>query len=430
MSSRTTAPWPISKLEDLVNEVTSGATPQSGNPRYYAATGVPFAKIDDLTASTDRFLQDASLRITPAAFRDTAVKVYPAGTILLSMYGTIGLVKTISVPMAANQALAALVPPFRCHPGYLVHFLDWARDRWLASSGQTTQANINGRAVKSSHVPVPSQTEQCRIADILDTLDDTIRKTEEIIAKLEQAKQGLLHDLLTRGIDENGELRDPDRHPEQFKETVLGWLPKTWSVVAMKEVVPAAEYGISSSLSDDGAVPVLRMMNLAQGEVDVSDLKYSNESEAFHLPLHNGDVLFNRTNSMEHVGRTAVWRGQLLVASFASYLVRLLPDPSRLDPEFLNLWLNLPETQLRIRKWATPGVQQVNINPTNLRKTCLALPATLHKQREIVDRIRVHDALVHVEAGELSKLRGAREGLADDLLTGRVRVPEAEKAFA
>ena len=67
-----------------------------------------------------------------------------------------------------------------------------------------------------------------RIAEVLDTLDEAIRRTELVIAKLEQIKQGLLHDLLTRGIDDNGELRDPDRHPEQVKDSPLGRIPRAW----------------------------------------------------------------------------------------------------------------------------------------------------------------------------------------------------------
>ena len=85
-----------------------------------------------------------------------------------------------------------------------------------------SQVNFANSTLLSSPLCVPSLPEQRRIAEILDTLDEAIRRTEQIIAKLKQIKQGLLHDLLTRGIDENGELRDPERHPEQFKDSPLG----------------------------------------------------------------------------------------------------------------------------------------------------------------------------------------------------------------
>src|SRR5690606_33484545 len=77
---------------------------------------------------------------------------------------------------------------------------------------------------------LPPLPEQRRIAAILDTLDEAIRQTEALIAKLKQIKRGLLHDLLTRGIDDNGELRDPERHPEQFRDSPLGRVPRGWMV--------------------------------------------------------------------------------------------------------------------------------------------------------------------------------------------------------
>jgi len=78
--------------------------------------------------------------------------------------------------------------------------------------------------------------ERSAIAYILDTADEAIVKTETLIAKLKAIKQGLLHDLLTRGLDENGELRDPERPPEQFKDSPLGLIPGEWEVLPLEKV--------------------------------------------------------------------------------------------------------------------------------------------------------------------------------------------------
>jgi type I restriction enzyme S subunit len=172
------------------------------------------------------------------------------------------------------------------------------------------------------------------------------------------------------------------------------------------------------------------MMNFFNGEADLSDLKYSDAIEAQTLRLRPGDVLFNRTNSIDHVGRTGIWRGQLDEASFASYLVRLVPDPRRLSGEFLNRWLNGERTQIRIRRWATPGVHQVNINPTNLRKTLVALPASVYEQERASTVLIRHDQHEQSVRIELAKLRTLKQGLMDDLLTGRVRVPVPEEPEA
>ena len=296
--------------------------------------------------------------------------------------------------------------------------------------GSAGQQRVQPEFFDHFFVPALPLPEQHRIAEILDTFGEAIRKTEQVILKLQQMKQGLLQDLLTRGIDENGELRDSERHPEQFQDSPLGRIPTGWEVTPLREVVPKAEYGISSSLSDKGAIPVLRMMNFTNGEAELSDLKFSDAAEARGMLLEPGDVLFNRTNSIEHVGRTGIWRGQLPAACFASYLVRLVPATGCLTGEFLNAWLNWDATQIRIRRWATPGVQQVNINPTNLRRTPIAVPRSVSEQERITLVLLQHDRRARDVRDELEKLRSIKHGLMDDLLTGRVRITVPKEAVS
>ncbi len=286
----------------------------------------------------------------------------------------------------------------------------------------SAQPGINSSFIKHIMINVPPTELQRRIAEILNTIDEAIQKTEALISKLKAMKQGLLHDLLTCGLDKNGKLRDLKAHPEQFKNSALGRIPKGWRITNLAKLVIRAEYGISVSLEDDNGIPVLRMNNLFAGEVDLSELKYSKSREASNLLLNPRDVLFNRTNSMDHVGRTAIWRGQWKKVSFASYLVRIVPDYSKLIPEYLNLWLNSQSTQILIRKYATPSVHQVNINPTNLQKADITLPQSVEEQYTMVDAADSHDARIHTEEQYRDKLKLQKKGLMHDLLTGKVRV--------
>ena len=93
---------------------------------------------------------------------------------------------------------------------------------------------------------LPPLSEQRCIAKILDTLDETIRNTEQVIKKLEAMKQGLLHDLLTRGINENGEVRNPVRHPEQFKHSAIGQIPRVWEARSVMELLAPDEPALRS----------------------------------------------------------------------------------------------------------------------------------------------------------------------------------------
>ena len=96
---------------------------------------------------------------------------------------------------------------------------------------------------------------------MLDTVDEAIAKTEAVIAKLRQVRAGLLHDLLTRGLDQNGELRDPIAHPEQFHDSPVGRIPKNWRARLLAEFSAYCRVWYFKSPYDSGKTPVLRMNN-------------------------------------------------------------------------------------------------------------------------------------------------------------------------
>ncbi len=290
-------------------------------------------------------------------------------------------------------------------------------------SSQTTIKTIQVPQLCNIAINLPPLPQQRRIAEILSTVDEAIEHTEALIDKTRKVKAGLMHDLFTLGVTPDGKLRPPrEEAPELYKESELGWIPKEWECMVLEKAIPKAVYGISNALNDGPGIPVLRMNNIKEGEVSLSDLKYCNSNDAYKLQLRKEDVLFNRTNSIEHVGRTGIWMGDLSEISFASYLVRLDVDPLIIRQKFLNFWLNWELTQIRIRKFATPGVHQVNINPTNLRSVLISLPKTISEQDLIIDRIQSSISKVFQLRNEKEKFQLIKNGLMHDLLTGKVEV--------
>jgi len=233
--------------------------------------------------------------------------------------------------------------------------------------------------------------------------------------RLDVTLQGLgsINELLTRGLRDDGTPRDYC----ELVETAVGARPASWKVANLSRFVVGAEYGTNLSLNDVAeGLPVLRMNNIQDGEFDLSDLRYAPSTAVERFRLKRNDVLFNRTNSWEHVGKAAIWRRDEAGPAFASYLVRLHCGDELL-PEFLHLWLNWAPVQRDIRRFATPGVQQVNINPTNLQRALIAVPGTLDEQRAIVDRVNAVASAINAHRRFLEKLASLRAGLQDDLLT-------------
>lgn len=163
------------------------------------------------------------------------------------------------------------------------------------------------------------------------------------------------------------------------------------------DLLEGCQYGLSIAATRDGTVPILRMSNVTDGGIDLADLKYVNVSRAEieSFRLNDCDVLFNRTNSVEHVGRTGLYRGTGDVV-FASYLIRLKPK-SGLLPEYLNLFLNSSLGKRRVRAHLSKGVSQANISGRSLKLTRMPLPS-LGEQEAIVER-----------ASELSRVIGTAQ---------------------
>ncbi|MCF2538160.1 restriction endonuclease subunit S [Streptomyces sp. FB2] len=195
---------------------------------------------------------------------------------------------------------------------------------------------------------------------------------------------------------------------------------KGWLRVPLNDVVMSVEYGISQPLiSEPAGLPVLRMNNLQDGRPEVSDLRYCPGRVPERLYLRRGDVLFNRTNSIDLVGKSALWMDELPAASFASYLVRLNPDKERVLPEYLVEWLQYPVTRQRVRAIATVAVQQVNVNPMRLRQLEIDFPECLSEQRRIVEALAAIAEEERAIETSIAKSRLIRGEIMRKALTGR-----------
>lgn len=375
-----------------------------------------------------RFIESCELQISTAALKETAAKRHPVGTILISMYGTIGLTKIAAIELAANQALCALIPPLSCCPDYLYHHLEYIRPQWFKHSGQTTQANINGAAIRGHEVPVPSVNEQRKIAQIIDTLDTAIHETEAIIAKLKAVKQGLLHDLLTRGIDANGELRPPQAEaPHLYKESPVGWIPKAWEAPVFGHTI---EHIIDfrgrtpKKLGMDwggGDILALSANNVQPGAIDISREAYFGGERLYRKWMTNGDVR----------------KGDVLLTMEAPLgNVAQIPDDARyiLSQRVIALRFNAGVVLNDFAFWQmqchefqqamvrrSTGSTATGIQRAELVKLPFKAPP-VQEQSLIADKLASIEHKLEGERLALAKQVRQKAGLVDDLLTGRVRV--------
>ncbi|MCA9610516.1 MAG: hypothetical protein KC619_33200, partial [Myxococcales bacterium] len=234
----------------------------------------------------------------------------------------------------------------------------------------------------------------------------------------------LLHDLLTRGIDENGELRDPERHPEQFKDSPLGRIPKAWEMkelAQLSEFVTSGSRGWAAYYADSGPL-FIRIGNLTREHIN---LRFSNlqhvlppdSSEGKRTALQPGDLLISITADLGIIGVVPDGLGEAYVNQHIA-LVRI--DPARANSRWVGQYMAAPIAQEQIRRLDDPGAK-AGLNLPTVRALLCALPSR-GEQDEMAARVDALDARIVREERMRAKFDLMKRGLMEDLLTGRVRV--------
>jgi type I restriction enzyme S subunit len=292
----------------------------------------------------------------------------------------------------------------------------------LADAGGSTIKHIYITKLAQMEVPVPPREERTRISDILDTIDEAIAHTSSLIAKLKQMKAGLLHDLLTRGLDENGELRDAIGHPEQFKDSPLGQIPKDWEVLPLQNFTLSSAFGprFSGNAYDaDGNVATLRTTDMDdEGNLNLSTMPLARLNLDLYRShfLEIGDLLVSRSGTC---GITAVFPGFDISVLPGAFVIRFRFKNGLLS-EFVRRYFNWETGRERVLREAEGGVQK-NLRGSTLLKLLIPVPVEA-EQREILRRLDAHESRIRTEEAYREKLKLQKQGLMHDLLTGKVRV--------
>jgi len=316
---------------------------------------------------------------------------------------------------------SAVVPQFLAgalslrRPQNYIH----ARTTGMAES----QVNFANTVLLEAKVPIPKLDEQTRIAAVLDTVDEATAKTEAVIAKLRQVRAGLLHDLLTRGLDAHGQLRDPIAHPEQFQDSPLGQIPKEWNCKTLQESADWFSGGTPSRSQPSwwtGDVPILTPKDMKVFEISDTIEHVTEEAAIAGSKVMPPDTAF------------IVVRGMILAHTFPVCLstrpfafnqdIKAVRGREDLKTRFLAHWFAANASAfLRKTTEATHGTKK--LDSKELHHSQIGVPEA-EEQDAIVGRIEAFNSAIAGWTAELGKLNLLKSGLMNDLLTGRVRVPE------
>ncbi len=276
------------------------------------------------------------------------------------------------------------------------------------------------------HVFCPDHSEQVKIASILDTLDTAIRETEAIIAKLKAVKQGLLHDLLTRGINANGELRPPQSEaPHLYKASPLGWIPKEWdfSSLVSKIDFPEGQVDPRRKPFRDWVLVAPDHIESGTGRLLTTATAAEQQAISGKYFFETGDVVYSKIRPYL---RKAVLASSSGLCSADMYPLR---PKAGVNSRYL-LAVILGHQFSRFSESVSMRSGFPKINRSEMAEFSIGWPCE-DEQPRIARVLNEADAKQVLAESEHKKLNLLKAALMDDLLTGRIRVtPLLETADA
>lgn len=290
----------------------------------------------------------------------------------------------------------------------------------LHASG-STRFGLPIGAIESVEILTPPKQEQTQIATILSTIDRAIEQTEALIAKQQRIKTGLMQDLLTKGIDENGNIRSEETH--EFKDSPLGRIPVEWEVISIGEKARVRSGSTPSRSNDkfwiDGTVPWVKTSEVCFSKITETEEKITEEAlklTSLHLEPINS-ILVAMYGQGGTRGRCAILG---IEATMNQACAAILGKQGEINQEYLFYYLSFQYNELRT---IGHGSNQTNLNGNLLRAFFIKLPS--YKEQVIIaysfNQLKQRQDQL---TSELSKFNSLKKGLMQDLLTGKVRVTD------
>lgn len=408
------------------------------HPSHRAPTevgdGIPFAGIGDLSSTGDLLSGKGRIVARSTLAEHSSRYKITENTIGFGRVASIGKIidfRRTEESLAISPTMAVL-EPFAVDKDFLLAALQSEKvkaqiDKWLTG---TTRSSLGIELLREIELPKFELVQQKAIGSIYRSLLRNIESTSSLISKLHQIKAGLMHDLFTRGIGADGQLRPPrEQAPELYQQTKIGWIPKEWNVPTLKALL-AKEGGYlqtgpfgsqlhSHEYTDDG-IPVVMPQDINDGKIDETQIARIPERRAQMLSKHRvqvGDVIIARRGELSRAAAITT-QEKTWVCGTGCFLLRL--GNSRMNAKFIALAYRHPIVQRQVAGLAV-GSTMPSLNNEVMGK--LLFPdMSSTEQAQFIGSLDSAENKLGSLRHELNKLQLKKRGLMHDLLTGKVPV--------
>jgi type I restriction enzyme S subunit len=352
-------------------------------PTDWEDSGLPIIRIQNLTGTSKKF-----------NFTNRQVKsdlVVESGDLLVSWSATLDVYRWAGQRGVLNQHIFKVLPNSDIDPDYLFFALKNALAELSSKTHGSTMKHVVRGDFESTRVNVPPLLGQRRIVDILSRADGIVRLRRDAEKKATELIPALFLELFG----------DPATNPKGLATATVG------------DVVASVDYGSSTKATEDGCgVPFIRMNNVDYaGNFNLTNLKYAELSpeEIVRFGLREGDILFNRTNSKELVGKTGIW-DDAREAVAASYFIRVRVDRNTISPRFFWAFMNSAHMKRVLFDTARGAIGQANINSKELKAFSIFVPP-LDLQIEFAERIEQIRSIQSQQSTATAKVQATFDAL-------------------
>jgi type I restriction enzyme S subunit len=408
--------WEVKSFSEACGRLLNGGTPNTQVPKYWDGS-IPWITGADVV---NQKIENIRRYITEKAVEDSSTSVIPKECLLVVTRTGVGKLAITPFDVAVSQDITGVIPKTDYDIEYLFWVLNASRNYFQNLTQGTSINGITRNDLTQFKFAVPPLPEQRRIAAVLSTIDEAIEKTEALIAKLRQVKAGLMQDLLTKGIDEEGRVRSEETHA--FKDSEIGRVPVEWEVALLNDLLEQT----SQIIPERTPNRIFKYIDVSSISRDALQISSFQEFKGKFAPsrarrlIKKDDIIFSTVRPyLKQISLVPeVFNGELCSTAFCVSRC----DKSKLFYHFCFYYLTQDGFIRRVSRYES-GSNYPAVLDKHIQNQVFPLPP-LPEQHRIAAVLTAADDRIAREEAYRDKLLAVKEGLMADLLAGRVRVPE------
>ena len=400
--------WGVCCIRDIA-KVVGGGTPSTQVPKYWNGN------INWLTPTEigiDKYVSDSKRKLTLLGLQKSSASMLPKGTILLTSRAGIGDLGILNIPSCTNQGFQSLVVSDRVDNEFLYYVMLTKRSELERKASGSTFLEISPSEIKSLLIPLPRKNEQLAISQVLSDLDSQIQALNHLLIKKRDIKQGTMQILLT------GKTRLPG-FDNNWINAILGEVGTCYRGVSYNPNYDLFDY------DEEHTVRLFRSNNIQNGLIDLNNIQYVHSNRVSKSQyLQNNDVVICMANgSRQLVGKSAIFeKMDSFSYTFGAFMGCFRTNKKIACPKFVSYLFQTETYRIHIDILLS-GSAINNLRPSAIEELKVRIPS-LKEQKAIAEVLSDMDAEINALEQRLEKTKAIKQGMMQQLLTGRIRLVE------